>query len=219
MDNGPEKNLESLSDPVLIVGLGNPGQKYAETRHNAGFWFLDQLVRQSGVSLRLQKKLHAETGKVSLHGRECILARPTTFMNHSGRAVQAVSAYYRISPADMLVAYDELDLPPGTARFKFGGGHGGHNGLRDIVRALGTHDFHRLRLGIGHPGVKEAVTPWVLSRATREQAEDIVGAIDRALEALPDFLAGRVGEAMKHLHTRERQESDPGPDPGSEDGA
>lgn len=210
MDNGPENILESRSDPVLIVGLGNPGENYAETRHNAGFWFLDELVRQSGASLRLQKKLHAETGKVSLHGRECILARPTTFMNHSGRAVQAVSAYYRIPPEDMLVAYDELDLPPGTARFKFGGGLGGHNGLRDIVRALGTHDFHRLRLGIGHPGVKEAVTPWVLSRATREQTEDICGAIDRALEALPDFLAGRVDEAMKHLHTRERLESDSG---------
>lgn len=188
-------------DPLLIFGLGNPGDRYAETRHNAGSWFLDGLIRQTGASLRLQKKLHAETGRVSFHDRECILARPTTFMNHSGRAVQAVSAYYRVEPANMLIAYDELDLPPGSARFKFGGGHGGHNGLRDILQVLGSGDFHRLRLGIGHPGVKDAVTPWVLSRATAEQTRLIRSAIDRALEAMPDFVTGRVNEAMKRLHT------------------
>jgi len=196
-DPGQENRL----DPLLIIGLGNPGEKYAETRHNAGFWFLDELVRKSGASLKLQKKLHAETAKVSLSGRECILARPTTFMNHSGMAVQAVSAYYRVSPGDILIAYDELDLSPGTARFKFGGGHGGHNGLRDTLRCLGSPEFYRLRLGIGHPGIKEAVTPWVLSRATREQSHLIQNAIDRALEALPDFLSGQVGKAMKRLHT------------------
>jgi PTH1 family peptidyl-tRNA hydrolase len=197
MDPGQEPRL----DPLLIVGLGNPGDKYAETRHNAGFWFLDELVRKSGVGLKLQKKLHAESAKASLSGRECILARPTTFMNHSGMAVQAVAAYYRVAPGDILVAYDELDLPPGTARFKFGGGHGGHNGLRDTLRCLGSPDFYRIRVGIGHPGIKEAVTPWVLSRASREQSILIHDAIDRALEALPDFLSGRVGEAMKRLHT------------------
>jgi PTH1 family peptidyl-tRNA hydrolase len=185
----------------LIFGLGNPGDRYAETRHNAGFWFVDELARRSEAPLRLQKKLHAETGMASLHGRECILARPTTFMNHSGRAVQAVSAYYRVPPGNILVAYDELDLSPGTARLKFDGGHGGHNGLRDIFQALGSGDFYRLRLGIGHPGVKEAVTPWVLSRATAEQTALIRGAIDRAVDALADFLGGRVGEAMKRLHT------------------
>jgi len=188
-------------DPLLIFGLGNPGDRYAETRHNAGFWFVDELARRSEAPLRLQKKLHAETGMASLHGRECILARPTTFMNHSGRAVQAVSAYYRVPPGNILVAYDELDLSPGTARLKFDGGHGGHNGLRDIFQALGSGDFYRLRLGIGHPGVKEAVTPWVLSRATAEQTALIRGAIDRAVDALADFLGGRVGEAMKRLHT------------------
>lgn len=197
-------------DSILIFGLGNPGQRYAETRHNAGFWFLDELIRKSGASLRLHKKLHAETAKVSLHGRECILARPTTFMNHSGRAVQAVSAYYRVPPANLVVAYDELDLPPGTARLKFDGGHGGHNGLRDIFQVLGSGDFYRLRLGIGHPGVKEAVTPWVLSRATAEQTAALREAIERALDALPDFLGGRVGEAMKRLHT------EPAGEPGSE---
>jgi len=188
-------------DPLLIFGLGNPGDRYAETRHNAGFWFVDELARRSEAPLRLQKQLHAETGKASLHGRECILARPTTFMNHSGRAVQAVAAYYRVPPGNILVAYDELDLPPGTARLKFDGGHGGHNGLRDIFQALGSGDFYRLRLGIGHPGVKEAVTPWVLSRATAEQTALIRVAIDRALDALADFLGGRVGDAMKRLHT------------------
>lgn len=188
-------------DPLLIFGLGNPGDRYAETRHNAGFWFLDELVRQSGCSLRLSKKLHAETGKTTLHGRECILARPTTFVNQSGRAVQAVSAYYRVAPGNILIAYDELDLPPGSARFKFDGGHGGHNGLRDIYQSLGSADFYRLRLGIGHPGMKEAVTPWVLSRATRDQEGLIRDAIERALESLPEFLGGNVNEAMKRLHT------------------
>ena len=136
-DNGQEPSLDTL----LIFGLGNPGERYAETRHNAGFWFLDELARRSRVGLRIQKKTHAEIARVSLHGRECILARPTTSMNHSGRAVQAVSAYYRVTPAKMLIAYDELDLPPGTARLKFGGGHGGHNGLRAIFQSLGIGDF------------------------------------------------------------------------------
>jgi PTH1 family peptidyl-tRNA hydrolase len=204
-DNGQEPRL----DPLLIVGLGNPGDRYAETRHNAGFWFLDDLLRQSGESLRLQKKLHAETGKAVLNGRECILARPTTFMNHSGRAVQAVSAYYRIAPENLLIAYDELDLPPGTARLKFDGGHGGHNGIRDAVTALGSSAFHRLRIGIGHPGVKEAVTPWVLSRAPVSQTVLIRRSIDRALDALPAFVCGNVPEAMKLLHTRDGLESEP----------
>jgi PTH1 family peptidyl-tRNA hydrolase len=200
-------------DPLLIIGLGNPGEKYAETRHNAGFWFLDQLVRQSGSSLKLQKKLHAETGKASLEGRECILARPTTFMNHSGMAVQAIAAYYRVEPENMLIAYDELDLAPGTARFKLGGGHGGHNGMRDVLQCASSADFYRLRIGIGHPGLKEAVTPWVLSRASREQTELIRGAIGRALEAMPLFVRGEVAEAMKCLHTRAGADSDSaGPD-------
>lgn len=190
-----------MSSTFLIIGLGNPGPKYAETRHNAGFWFLDELLSRTQTRLRLQTKLHAETGKVNLDGRECILARPTTFMNHSGRAVQAVSAYYRIPPENILVAYDELDLPPGTARLKFDGGHGGHNGIRDSVLSLGTATFYRLRIGIGHPGVKDAVTPWVLSRASREQELQIRQSIGRALECLPEFLGGQVNAAMKQLHT------------------
>lgn len=186
---------------MLIVGLGNPGPKYAETRHNAGFWFLDELAQRSGARLRLQTRLHAETAKSSIEGRECILARPTTFMNHSGRAVQAVAAYYKVSPENILVAYDELDLPPGTARLKFDGGHGGHNGIRDTIRCLGGAGFHRLRIGIGHPGVKDAVTPWVLSRPTRDQELEIRQSIGRALECLPEFLAGSTNEAVRQLHT------------------
>ncbi|MDX1555484.1 MAG: aminoacyl-tRNA hydrolase [Xanthomonadales bacterium] len=204
MADSSQEPQSSQSGPLLIVGLGNPGDQYAETRHNAGFWFLDALVGNAGVGLRLQQKLHAETAKVNVHGRNCILARPTTFMNHSGRAVQAVSAYYRVSASDILVAYDELDLPPGTARFKFSGGHGGHNGIRDTVQSLGTADFHRLRIGIGHPGFKDAVTPWVLSRPGRDQEQLIRSAIDKALDALPDFVDGRVNDAMKRLHTDDK---------------
>lgn len=204
-DDGQEPCADQPGlEPLLIVGLGNPGPKYAETRHNAGFWFLDELIRLSGAGLRSQQKLHAETAKVSLHGRDCVLARPTTFMNHSGRAVQAVSAYYRIAPGDILVAYDELDLPPGTARFKFGGGHGGHNGIRDMAQCLNTPEFHRLRIGIGHPGFKEAVTPWVLSRPGKDQESLIREAIHRSLEAMPDFVSGRVNDAMKRLHTNDK---------------
>jgi PTH1 family peptidyl-tRNA hydrolase len=199
--DGQEPRRDPSRQPALIIGLGNPGQRYAETRHNAGFWFLDELIDRSASALRLQTRLHAEIAKVNIDGRDCILARPTTFMNHSGRAAQAVSAYFKIPAENILVAYDELDLPPGTARLKFDGGHGGHNGIRDIARSLGSSTFHRLRLGIGHPGVREAVTPWVLSRPSREQELLIRQSIGRALDALPIFLGGQVNEAMKRLHT------------------
>jgi len=200
-NNSQETRPDLKSDPLLIVGLGNPGPKYAETRHNAGFWFLDELANREGAALRLQSKLHAETVKTAIEGRDCILARPTTFMNHSGRAVQSVSAYYKVAPANILVVYDELDLPPGTARLKFDGGHGGHNGIRDTVRCLGTPAFHRLRIGIGHPGIRDAVTPWVLSRPPSEQELLIRQSIGRALESLPMFLSGEVAEATRRLHT------------------
>jgi len=189
------------SKPFLIVGLGNPGAKFAETRHNAGFWFLDRLAEQGGASFRKQSRLHAETARVSLHGRDCILARPTTFMNHSGQAVRAVLDYFRMDISCMLVAYDELDLPPGVARLKSGGGHGGHNGLRDIFRHMTEHDFLRLRVGIGHPGSKDAVTQYVLSRATAEQERLIRHAISDALEVLPLVLGDDIPGAMKQLHT------------------
>ena len=187
--------------PFLIVGLGNPGPRYVETRHNAGFWFLDRVAAQAGAAFRSQTKLHAETARVRLHGVDCILARPTTFMNHSGQAVRAVQDYYRIETAQLLVAYDELDLPPGVARLKEGGGHGGHNGMRDIFRHLDDTGFLRLRIGIGHPGHKDAVTAYVLSRAGSDDEMAIGRAIGLAIDALPLVLQGDVPGAMKELHT------------------
>ena len=187
--------------PILIFGLGNPGSRYAETRHNAGFWFLDRLAQTAGVRLRVQSKLHSETARVSLGGHDCILAKPATFMNHSGQAVRAVMDYYKTNAAQLLVAYDELDLQPGVARLKQGGGHGGHNGMRDIFRHTVDHDFLRLRIGIGHPGDRDAVTDYVLSRATALQERLMRDSISDALDVIPRLLGGDVAGAMKELHT------------------
>jgi PTH1 family peptidyl-tRNA hydrolase len=187
--------------PYLIVGLGNPGPQYAETRHNAGFWFLDRLAEIDSVQFKLQSRLHAETVRLRLNGHDCILARPTTFMNNSGQAVRAVMDYYKIAAAELLVAYDELDLAPGVARLKHGGGHGGHNGMRDIFRHTADHDFLRLRIGIGHPGSKDAVTPYVLGRATAAQERLTRDAIADAVNAMRLVLGGDVAGAMKELHT------------------
>jgi PTH1 family peptidyl-tRNA hydrolase len=187
--------------PYLIVGLGNPGSRYAETRHNAGFWFLDRLAQLAGATFRAQSRLRAEIARVSLGGHDCILARPTTFMNDSGQPVRAVCDYYKTAAGNLLVAYDELDLSPGVARLKQGGGHGGHNGMRDIFRHTVDHEFLRLRIGIGHPGSKDAVTAYVLSRAPAEQEQLIQGSIGAALEVLPLVLNGDVPGAMKALHT------------------
>jgi PTH1 family peptidyl-tRNA hydrolase len=202
-----------LSDHYVIVGLGNPGAKYAKTRHNAGFWFLDLLANRSGVAFRLQSKIHAEIAKTSLNGKDCILVRPTTFMNHSGQAVRAVIDYYKASSDGLLIAYDELDLPPGAARLKQGGGHGGHNGMRDIFRHIRDHDFLRLRIGIGHPGFKDAVTGYVLSRPAAGQELLIRGALSDAADVIIDVLGGNVSRAMKELHTATASQ-DPDPDPG-----
>lgn len=190
-----------MANLFVIAGLGNPGQKYAETRHNAGFWFLDRLANNCAVRLRPQSRLQSEIARVELHGRDCLLVRPTTFMNHSGQAVRAVMDYYRTDAASLLVAYDELDLPPGIARLKQGGGHGGHNGMRDIFRHITDHDFLRLRIGIGHPGSKDAVTPYVLGRASAEQVLLVNKSITDALEVLPVLLGGDLPGAMKALHT------------------
>jgi len=192
-----------LSGTFLIVGLGNPGPKYFQTRHNAGFWFMDSLYR--GTGFRTQSKLSAEVCRLRLFERECILVKPTVFMNHSGQAVRAVMDYYRIDTENLLVAYDELDLPPGTVRLKQGGGHGGHNGMRDIFRHLDNTDFMRLRIGIGHPGCKDAVTGYVLSRAPAEQEQLIMHAIGDAVAVMPDVLAGNVSKATKDLHTGKQE--------------
>ena len=187
--------------PFLIAGLGNPGARYAETRHNAGFWFLDRLAGTAGAVFRSQSRLHAETARATIGGADCLLLRPTTFMNHSGQSLRAVMDYFRIDPARILVAYDELDLPPGVARLKRGGGHGGHNGLRDIFRHLADHDFLRLRIGIGHPGHRDDVVGYVLKPAARDDRAAIEAAIEAALDVLPDVVAGNIEAAMKQLHT------------------
>ena len=188
-----------MSGKYLIIGLGNPGDRYAETRHNAGFWFLDALC-DVGI-MKAKSRLNAYVGGVVLAGHECVIARPTTYMNESGRAVRAVMDYYRIGTDRLLIAYDELDLPPGVARLKQGGGHGGHNGLRDIFRHTVDHDFSRLRIGIGHPGNRDAVTGYVLSRATSAQERLVRDSISDALDVLPRLLSGDVAGAMKELHT------------------
>jgi PTH1 family peptidyl-tRNA hydrolase len=190
-----------MSKPFLIIGLGNPGSRYSETRHNAGFWFLDRLADSCGAVLRPQARLHAELARVDWRGHDCLLVKPTTFMNHSGQAVRAVLDYYRAEVGSLLVAYDELDLPAGVARLKLGGGHGGHNGMRDIFRHTAEHDFLRLRIGIGHPGSKDAVTGYVLGRASAEQERLMREAIGAAVEVLPLVLGGDVAGAMKALHT------------------
>jgi PTH1 family peptidyl-tRNA hydrolase len=194
-----------LSDLFVIAGLGNPGPKYAETRHNVGFWFLHELLKSTPVKFRRQSKLHAETARISIHGRPCVVVRPTTSMNLSGQAIRAVTDYYQVSSQDLLVAYDELDLPAGVSRLKQGGGHGGHNGIRDIFRHLPEHDFLRLRIGIGHPGSKSAVTNYVLSRPPRAEEEKIRDSINLATEVLTEILDGDVEKAMLVLHTKESE--------------
>lgn len=184
----------------LIAGLGNPGPDYARTRHNAGFWFLDALAQSLGCRLGNESKLHAEVGKAQLGGQTLWLMKPTTFMNRSGLAVGAALRYYKIDPAHALIVHDELDLPPGSARLKFDGGHGGQNGLRDISAGLGSQ-YWRLRIGIGHPGHKDLVTPWVLGRPGQAQELAMQSAISAAIDVMPTFCAGDSAAAMKTLHT------------------
>jgi len=185
----------------LIVGLGNPGPEHARTRHNAGFRFVDALAGQAGGRFGIESKLFGETAKVDVAGRALWLLKPATFMNLSGKSVAAALRYWKIEPEQMLVAHDELDLPPGAARLKFDGGHGGQNGLRDIMRLLGHGRFHRLRVGIGHPGHKDRVTSWVLGRAGNDDDLLIGRAVDDALDVLPLAVKGDFNEAMKRLHT------------------
>ncbi len=185
----------------LIVGLGNPGAEHTRTRHNAGFWFIDALAASLGVRFGLESKLHGETAKASIGGQNVWLLKPATFMNLSGRSVSAALRYWKIEPEECLLAHDELDLAPGTARLKFDGGHGGQNGLRDTVQHLGHGKFHRLRIGIGHPGHKDKVTPWVLGRPGKDDEASILRAIDDAIAVLPLAVEGDFNGAMKALHT------------------
>jgi len=185
----------------LIVGLGNPGREYQDTRHNAGFWFVDELARQQGASFKPDKKFHAEVVRCRLAGEECWLLKPQTFMNLSGQSVQALATFYKIPVEAILVVHDELDLDAGVARLKEGGGHGGHNGLRDIINKMGNK-FLRLRLGIGHPGDKSRVTGHVLNKVTQDDRIEIERSIDAAIRELPAIIAGDLAKAMNHLHTK-----------------
>jgi len=186
----------------LIVGLGNPGAEYEDTRHNAGFWFVDALARQQHVSFKSEKKFHGEVAKFSHAGQDVWLLKPETFMNLSGQSVQALARFFKINVENILVVHDDLDLPPGAARLKQGGGHGGHNGLRDIISKMGGNGFQRLRLGIGHPGDKSRVTGHVLKKSSSEDRIEIENAIDAALKVLPTILDGELQKAMNLLHTK-----------------
>ena len=186
----------------LIVGLGNPGPKYEATRHNAGFWCLEALARQASISLRAERKFHGWTGRWQSDAGDVHLLCPATYMNHSGRAVAALMQFYRIDPAAVLVVHDEIDLSVGEARLKVGGGHGGHNGLRDIVAALGTPGFSRLRLGVGHPGQADQVVSYVLHAPGRAERDGIDQAIERALTVMPLVIAGARERAQQQLHTQ-----------------
>lgn len=185
----------------LIVGLGNPGPEYARTRHNAGFRFVDELAAKAGASFRLDSKLFGETARVDIAGQPIWLLKPATFMNLSGKSVTAALRFWKFEPEQALLVHDELDLPPGVARLKFDGGHGGQNGLRDTMKLLGHGKFHRLRIGIGHPGSKDKVTPWVLGRANADDDILIGRAIDDAIDVLPLAMDGNFMDAMTKLHT------------------
>lgn len=186
----------------IIAGLGNPDDKYEKTLHNAGFWFVDTLAEKSGGVFRYDKKFDADLCRIDLGGHELWLLKPQSYMNLSGGPVRATLDYYRVPASQLLVAHDEIDLPPGTVRLKQGGGHGGHNGIRDVIRHCGA-DFMRLRLGVGHPGQKEQVTGHVLQRAPAEVEAAVAQNIDAAIAVLPLLIDAGLSAAMKQLHTRE----------------
>ncbi len=185
----------------LIVGLGNPGLEYAKTRHNAGYWFIEKLADQTRATLQPESKFKSLTAQITLNGQSCRLLQPTTYMNLSGEATLAAAKFYKIKPEEILVVHDELDLPVGSARLKLDGGHGGHNGLRDIMARLSSNQFYRLRLGIGHPGNRDDVHDYVLHKPSLSDMQLIIEAIDKSLTALPDIVAGNFNKAMNFLHT------------------
>jgi len=186
----------------LIVGLGNPGKEYERTRHNAGCWLVERFAQSCGVVLRKEAKYQALVGRHAASGAWLLL--PQTYMNASGRAVIMLAGFFKIAPAQILVAHDELDFAPGVAKMKLGGGIAGHNGLRDISQRLASHDYWRLRVGIGHPGDKDLVHDYVLHKPSPEDRAAIDAAIDSALEVLPLCLAGDLQGAMLKLHTRDK---------------
>jgi PTH1 family peptidyl-tRNA hydrolase len=185
----------------LVVGLGNPGPEYARTRHNAGFWLVDELARRHGANFRFEGKHQAELARVRIGGEEIWLAKPMTFMNRSGGPVSSVLGFYKVAPAQMLVAHDEIDLPSGTVRLKEAGGHGGHNGVRDLIAAQGDA-FWRLRIGVGHPGAKKEVVDFVLTRAGADEQRAIDETIAAGADAIEEMLRAGAQVAMNKLHAR-----------------
>lgn len=186
----------------MIVGLGNPGSEYEQTRHNAGFWFIDELAWQYKATLKEEKKFFGSVARISISGSDLWLLKPSTFMNRSGQAVAALAQFYKIKPEEILVVHDELDIPCGRIKFKLGGGNGGHNGLKDIQARLGTPDFYRLRLGIDHPGKRNLVVGYVLNKPSPEHRQQIDEAINKSLKAVPMLLAGEWEEAVRFLHSK-----------------
>lgn len=184
----------------LIVGLRNPGSVYEQTRHNAGAWFIEAMSQTLHLSFKINKKMHGEVAEFNSDSGRCYSLLPTTFMNHSGQSVRAICDFYRIKPQEILVAHDELDLPPGRVKLKSGGGHGGHNGLRDMIAHLGTTEFHRLRVGIGHPGSKDLVLDYVLGKPSQVDKSNIIEAIGRAVDVVPKLLKGQLALAMNQLN-------------------
>ena len=185
----------------MFVGLGNPGPQYEDTRHNAGFWWVNAVARELKTTLAPERSYFGLMARVTHEGRPLWLLEPMTYMNRSGQAVAALARFFKIAPEEILVAHDELDLAPGDMKLKRGGGHAGHNGLRDIHAQLGSPDYWRLRIGIGHPGHKAEVANWVLKKPAPDQRDALQAGLDRALRALPDLLAGRMDKATAAIHT------------------
>jgi PTH1 family peptidyl-tRNA hydrolase len=190
-----------MSEIRCVVGLGNPGPRYAETRHNVGFWLVERLARRYGAVLRAENKFSGELARIRTEVGECWLLRPMTYMNNSGRAVSALARFYKIPLQHMLVVHDELDLAPGVIRLKQGGGHGGHNGLRDIISAMGGKDFWRARIGIGHPGHRDAVTDYVLSRPYKAEQQAIETGLDALEQHWEAIQSGDMQRAMQAIHS------------------
>ncbi len=192
----------------MIVGLGNPGPEYLMTRHNAGFWFVDALANKLSLGFSQDKKSQSELCRYQSGSNVCWICKPQTYMNDSGAAVQALSSYYKISMDQIMVVHDEIDLPPGTTRLKEGGGHGGHNGLRDIIQRTGDKDFLRLRVGVGHPGSKDKVVPYVLGRASADEEDKILASFSLVLEKSDQFFKDNLNKLMTDLNNKNNTEPD-----------
>ena len=190
-----------MNEIKLIAGLGNPGKEYEGTRHNAGFWWIEEFARKHGGTFKAESKFHGLVARSQVNGKEILLLKPQTFMNASGRAVAALAQFYKITAAEIWVVHDELDLPPGSAKLKFGGGPGGHNGLKDMIAHFNTRDFWRLRIGIGHPGEREDVVGYVLRAPRSEEKTLMEQAMQRAQDVAQLIIDGKQEAAMLKLHS------------------